>query len=308
MLRLIAFDTPGPDQSGWIQPLRLDTQLTTTCYLVDAVYLFGPPSSSMLVFVEGQSRAPTWPPDRTAALLVEICSRVLPGQHPASIHLLEVRLLDPASRQPRRRDGRLAFEPVNRLLDVDPTLPEFESPERWVLASFSRRVDDQWFAERVRAHQRLASSGSLVDTNFMDRLLLGLCGRARFPRSLLCNAIVEELMNEHQNPERTSRPGSQLSMEEILEIERAALIAGHEAARVRREEWERKRDEQLKAEVYGRVTAEVTERVTAEVRERVTAEVRERVTAELLTKAKLIDERLASELARAISASPAEPE
>jgi hypothetical protein len=115
-------------------------------------------------------------------------------------------------------------------------------------------------------------------------------------------------MNEHQNPERTSRPGSQLSMEEILEIERAALIAGHEAARVRREEWERKRDEQLKAEVYGRVTAEVTERVTAEVRERVTAEVRERVTAELLTKAKLIDERLASELARAISASPAEPE
>ncbi len=178
------------------------------------------------------------------------------------------------------------------------------------------RHHDQWFAERVRAHQRLASSGSLVDTNFMDRLLLGLCGRARFPRSLLCNAIVEELMNEHQNPERTSRPGSQLSMEEILEIERAALIAGHEAARLRREKWERKRDEQLKAEVYGRVTAEVTERVTAEVRERVTAEVRERVTAEvrervtaeLLTKAKLIDERLASELARAISASPAEPE
>ena len=236
-LRLLLPDLSLPESPR--RPVRLDTQSPLTQLLVDAAYLVRGRRGPLLLLIEGQSRASQWREERPAALLHASIAQLAPKPLLVGIRLMEARLLERALPQsPALPTGSPEFATTNVLLDVDPESPPFTEPEHWVFAAFSRRVDARWIATKALEHRAIALANPGRGLFPSDRLLLGLCGRARFPDSIECRQAVEELMNEATKAAKIASPASNLTVEERHHLEVSILEAGREAARLRREKEE----------------------------------------------------------------------
>jgi hypothetical protein len=236
LLRLLLEPGTPPAQLNARPPLRLDTHAAINRFQPDALYLVNSDAAPRLLLLEGQSRADTRDEARTAGILHAAIRQV--SEHPSlvSIRLLEVRLKDRARRRRAPAPaGALKFEPTNALLNIDPDTFPFTDPDHWVFAAFSRHVSAEWLAARIRQHRELSLSTPGLGLLAMDRLLLGLAGRARFPHSPECSAALEELMNEATLVTQSPTPGSNLTPEELRELEVTLMLKAVEAVEANRQ-------------------------------------------------------------------------
>jgi hypothetical protein len=96
-------------------------------------------------------------------------------------------------------------------------------------------VSAEWLAARIRQHRELSLSTPGLGLLAVDRLLLGLAGRARFPHSPECSAALEELMNEATLVTQSPTPGSNLTPEELRELEVTLMLKAVEAVEANRQ-------------------------------------------------------------------------
>jgi hypothetical protein len=217
---------------------RLDTQLHDTRWLPDAAYLVHSSDEDWLVLIEGQSVGSHWPSPRATRVLHSLLKMIENSSDWCAARLLEVRLEQRHRTAGRRRPvGLVHFEPSNRLLDVDPRDAPFCEPEWWVFTGFAASATPQLIAERVHGlHVRSMRTGH--ESLFPLALLLGLCGRVRFPNNAECEAAVKELAMNQTQP-LIKFPGPGMTAEERAELEvwmeqiRADM---REKARLRHEE------------------------------------------------------------------------
>ena len=237
-LQLLCDLPPMGEDVEQVVARRLDTQLHDTRWLPDAAYLVHSSDEDWLVLIEGQSVGSHWPSPRATRVLHSLLKMIENSSDWCAARLLEVRLEQRHRTAGRRRPvGLVHFEPSNRLLDVDPRDAPFCEPEWWVFTGFAASATPQLIAERVHGlHVRSMRTGH--ESLFPLALLLGLCGRVRFPNNAECEAAVKELAMNQTQP-LIKFPGPGMTAEERAELEvwmeqiRADM---REKARLRHEE------------------------------------------------------------------------
>jgi hypothetical protein len=210
--------------------IRIDTQLAPTRLLPDAVYLVRTDSEDvaevgdeLVVVLEGQTRASTWPPWRTSLIVLALAPQVLALARRPQIRLLEVRTKSRAfgaATFANSPPGGIGFMPTNVLLDLAPDDSLFHDPDNIVLLGFSSKVTPVELciaAERL-TERALSSVKAPDNADYWDRLLLGWLCRARFPEHPLTVTMMETLMSEAQNIDTADF--GQLTQLERLQLQR----------------------------------------------------------------------------------------